>query len=80
MAEGMLFDLLRLEPRNCKHRSRYKTQAYVPAGICCADCGALLNQDYVPPNEPEIIGYVSAQWEWHYVEGRPWTTSASGPG
>jgi len=56
----------------CRHRYIVDTHAYVPTGIACLDCGALLAQ-YVPRN-PEDLGYVGADWAWRYVHGNPWTT------
>ncbi|MCF8094450.1 MAG: hypothetical protein K9J79_03725 [Desulfobacteraceae bacterium] len=70
---------LTLEPflgRNpaCPHQWLCETQAYVPSGLACLDCGQLLLQ-YIPQS-PEVLGYVSADWAWHHVHGRAWTTKA----
>jgi len=60
----------------CPHRFGYYTMAYVPAGVVCSTCGALLLQFI--PQSPEVLGYVSADWAWHHRDGRPWTTQGGG--
>ena len=65
--------LLNLLPKTpCKHKSRFVTMAYVPAGIVCSECGKLLLQ-YIPQS-PDVLGYKSADWAWHHVYGKEWTT------
>jgi hypothetical protein len=65
--------LLSLLPQKpCEHKSCFVTMAYVPAGLVCSDCGKLLLQ-YIPKS-PEELGYMSADWAWHYKHGKPWTT------
>jgi hypothetical protein len=56
----------------CPHERTFVTQAYVPCGTYCFDCGELLSQFL--PTPPEKLGYVSADWKWHYIAGKPWTT------
>ena len=56
----------------CAHEDCFITHACVPAGLVCSDCDTLLLQ-YVP-EPPEKLGYLSADWAWHHVKGRPWTT------
>ena len=56
----------------CQHNSCFVTMACVPAGLVCADCGKLLFQ-YLPQS-PDELGYMSADWAWHYKHGRSWTT------
>lgn len=68
----LVMDLFPAEP--CEHKSCFETMACIPAGLFCADCDTLIAQNYIPPNEPEIIGYVSADWAWHYEEKNPWVT------
>jgi hypothetical protein len=58
--------------RPCRHESQFVTQACVPAGICCFRCGTLLSQFI--PRPPADLGYVSADWAWHYRDGKEWTT------
>jgi len=61
--------------QTCEHRYGFDCRAYVPAGVVCNQCDTLLCQNVVPPNEPDLIGYVSADWAWHYKHGKPWTSS-----
>ncbi len=68
--------MLAFPPEPCSHKHAYLTHAYVPAGVSCSICGELLMQNYIPPDQPERIGYVSADWAWHYRDGKPWTTSS----
>ena len=57
---------------DCRHRWICETHQYVPAGIACLNCGQLLMQ-YLP-QPPAVLGYVSADWAWHHIHKRPWTT------
>lgn len=57
----------------CEHKYGFQSYAFVPSGHVCSDCGELLCQRI--PQPPEVLGYVSADWHWHYVEGRPWISS-----
>ena len=59
----------------CQHEHTLVTQAYVPCGIYCFDCHELLSQFL--PTPPEKLGYMSADWAWHYRDGKPWTTQVS---
>lgn len=76
-ADQLLLDLFRTSPDQCEHESCYMTMMYVPPGIYCTRCKLLISQFYIAPNEPEIIGYVSASWAWHYRDGKSWTTQNS---
>lgn len=63
-----------LQPwRECSHEFGYDTMAYVPAGVFCTDCQTLILQ-YVPES-PQVLGYLSADWAWHYSKGKAWTTA-----
>ena len=73
----LLFDL-RPDATVCNHSSCFQTMAYVPAGEYCTKCNTLISQHFVPANEPELIGYVSANWAWHYRDGKDWTTQEDG--
>lgn len=57
----------------CEHKWGFISYAFVPVGHVCSECGELLSQNI--PQPPEVLGYVSACWHWHYVEGRPWISS-----
>jgi hypothetical protein len=72
------FDFAKPREVQCQHDRTFVTMAYVPAGVFCFDCGLLLSQ-YLP-TPPEILGYVSATWKWHHIDGRPWTTQTKRPG
>ena len=61
----------------CPHKRTFVTQAYVPCGVSCLDCGELISQFL--PTPPEKLGYVSAAWKWHYIDGKPWTTKDRNP-
>jgi len=52
---------------SCKHRSCHLTFSCVPTV-----CNRLISQNYVYVNEPGKIGYKSADWVWHFVEGKAW--------
>ena len=58
--------------QSCPHRMGFVTMAYVPAGDVCSECGALLSQFI--PESPLELGYISADWKWHWIDGKPWTT------
>jgi hypothetical protein len=58
--------------KTCDHDFCYDTSAVVPAGLFCHKCSTLLCQ-YLPES-PEALGYVSADWAWHYQHGNAWTT------
>lgn len=55
----------------CDHEHSYPTTAYVPAGWCCGKCHQLLGQFI--PKPPELLGYVSGDWQWR-LDGKAWTT------
>jgi hypothetical protein len=40
----------------------------------CTDCEAIVIRD-IPPlqNEPDDIGYITANWAWKYKHGNEWT-------
>lgn len=57
----------------CEHRSCFHSCAFVPAGCVCSDCGELLSQHI--PQPPEVLGYLSADWKWHYIAGLRWVSS-----
>ena len=57
----------------CEHRSGFVSYAFVPVGVVCSECGELLSQRI--PQPPEVLGYVSADWHWHHVDGREWISS-----
>lgn len=57
----------------CEHKTGFLSMAFVPAGCVCGKCGELLSQ--IIPQPPEVLGYMSADWHWHHVEGRPWISS-----
>jgi hypothetical protein len=57
----------------CEHEYGFTSYAEVPGGVVCSQCGEWICRDLCLPNEPEILGYVSACWEWHYKRGKPWT-------
>ena len=58
----------------CDNHSGFYCMAFVPGGFFCSNCSTLLWQSYVPPDQPDRLGYVSATWSWRYVDGKPWTT------
>lgn len=71
----------RPDPRECLHEGLcYKTQACVPSGVFCDTCKSVVYQRIVPIDEPETLGYVSAEWAWRHRKGRPWTTQLPGGG
>jgi len=70
MKQLSLLDLIEKEP--CEHKACFETSAYVPAGLACFDCGKLLAQ-FIPYG-PDLVGYITADWAWHHVHCRPWTT------
>ncbi len=72
--QGLLPLDYRADPKRCEHRSQILSQAHIPAALVCASCWTILAQRWVHPEEPEQIGYVSADWAWHYRDGKPWTT------
>jgi hypothetical protein len=57
----------------CTHEFGFYSHAEVPGGTVCSQCGEWVCRDFVPPDEPDQLGYVSATWAWHYQEGRAWT-------
>ncbi len=57
---------------NCPHGCCFTTLACVPCGVYCTGCSTLLWQ-YLPES-PEKLGYLSAEWAWHYRDGKAWTT------
>ena len=59
---------------DCEHESGFSTQAYVPGGIFCTECNMVVMR-YLPPtkNQPDEIGYISANWAWKYRDGKSWT-------
>jgi hypothetical protein len=61
-------------PLLCSHPSGFYTHAYVPGGYFCDHCGLLVWQSFIPANQPDALGYISADWAWHYRDNRPWTT------
>lgn len=64
------------DPLQCKHWKwgGYATVAVVPSGVYCHLCDTLISQQVVYPNEPEMTGYESADWAWHFKYGKPWTS------
>ncbi len=56
----------------CRHQEVCVTRRYVPTGLACMQCGLLLYQ-YIP-QPPDERGRMSADWEWHHIDGRAWTT------
>jgi len=67
-----IFDeLKRLEPH--EHKG-FHSNAHVPGGMYCTDCEAIVIRD-IPPlqNEPDDIGYITANWAWKYKHGNEWT-------
>lgn len=72
---------LNLKPSfdRCDHGGAFYTHAYVPGGGYCDLCDTLLWQDAPPTfNEPAELGYVTANWAWHFRDGKPWTTKEAG--
>jgi hypothetical protein len=57
---------------DCPHTYTFVTHAVVPAGDVCTECDALVSQFI--PKSPAVLGYLSADWAWHHVHGKPWTT------
>jgi hypothetical protein len=57
----------------CEHEWGFSSCAEVPGGVVCGRCGEWVSRYICLPNEPEILGYVSANWAWHYRDGKPWT-------
>jgi hypothetical protein len=51
----------------------FVTLAFVPAGLFCQRCQTMLMQ-YLPPDGPDVLGYVSADWAWMHKHGKEWTT------
>lgn len=70
-------ELFKPEVEECQHRSQFCTEAYVPGGYVCSQCGLLLCQ--VLPQSPEVVGYLTSDWAWHYRDGQPWTTQEEPP-
>jgi hypothetical protein len=59
---------------SCKHPQGFITRSVVPAGYFCTKCQTLIWQYWIPPNQPEIIGYISVDWKWYYQDKKPWIT------
>lgn len=51
----------------------FYTLAEVPGGFYCTECETLIDRSVCYANEPQQIGYESANWVWHYRDGKPWT-------
>ncbi len=64
------FDL-RPDWMSCRHEFCFDSRAYVPAGVVCSECGALILQWI--PQPPSELGYLSADWNWK-LQGNAWTT------
>lgn len=46
----------------------------VPCSHVCLKCGKTWWRNIPPPvNEPDILGYITATWAWHYIHGNAWT-------
>ncbi|MEI7733207.1 MAG: hypothetical protein WCO56_26790 [Verrucomicrobiota bacterium] len=58
--------------QTCPHTDCIHTLAVVPGGTFCMQCQTLLDQSI--PRSPEDIGYLTADWHYHYILGNPWTT------
>lgn len=56
---------------SCDHNSGFISQACVPAGYICDECGHLIWQSV--PQPPEVLGYLTATWEWKQ-SGKAFTT------
>lgn len=56
----------------CLHTYGFATHACVPTGFICCSCHELVLQWL--PESPAVLGYLSADWAWHYRDGKPWTT------
>jgi hypothetical protein len=71
---GQLYMALKPDTTRCRHRFTFLSLAYVPAGEVCCDCETLLNQHTPWSCSPEALGYLSATWAWHFIDGKPWLT------
>lgn len=61
-------------PLDCEHESGFYSNAYVPGGYFCDDCNHIVYRDMPPEkNQPDLIGYVTADWAWKYKHGNGWT-------
>lgn len=66
--------VLKIIVDECEHKSGFNTNAHVPGGYFCTDCSNLVYRDMPPiENEPDILGYVTANWAWKYKYGKAWT-------
>lgn len=54
--------------------SGYYTNSEVPGGFYCDICDTIIFRDICLQNEPAELGYETANWVWHYRDGKPWTT------
>lgn len=70
-------ELFTPEVEECDHRHGFYSSAYVPGGYVCSRCGTLYAQTL--PQSPEVVGYLTADWAWHYRDGNPWTTQETPP-
>jgi hypothetical protein len=59
----------------CEHEHGFHSNAHVPGGYFCSGCNMIVIRDMPPPvNQPDLIGYISANWAWKYVHGNEWTS------
>jgi hypothetical protein len=61
--------------QNCEHSGFY-TLAEVPGGFYCEKCQQIIWRHICLRTEPQDIGYTTANWAWHYRDGKPWTDDA----
>lgn len=61
----------------CDNHVCYPSNACVPGGLFCMVCKMIVVRDMPPAeNEPELIGYVTANWAWKYRDGKDWTVDS----
>lgn len=67
--------MLEFAPPPCEHSCCFMSLASVPPTLVCVHCSKALWQR-LPPlfDEPLTLGYVTADWAWHWRDGKPWTT------